>query len=172
MVCRAAAILHDPQVRLAPQRAARMLAYAADTVRGAATTPTRARLRPPLITAALNLLLVAGLMALAGAIWVTVQAPGKGSNYLQLAWCVFVVAWPLSECVHSGKRAPTLIFIGGILTGGALNLWNAAQAPQDWWHYLLAAWLLLVIPAWWVIARRARTRRAPGRGMAAARRDW
>src|SRR6202034_3770069 len=35
------AILHDPQVRFAPWRAARMLAYAADTLRGAAMTPGR-----------------------------------------------------------------------------------------------------------------------------------
>jgi F-type H+-transporting ATPase subunit b len=46
------AILHDPQPRLAPLRAVRMLAYAADTVRGATLTPARARRRTPRMTAA------------------------------------------------------------------------------------------------------------------------
>ena len=46
------AILHDPQIRLAPRRAVRMLAYAADTVRGATLTPARARRRTPRMTAA------------------------------------------------------------------------------------------------------------------------
>ena len=41
------AILHDPQIRLAPRRAARMLGYAADTLRGAAMTPVRAGTGPP-----------------------------------------------------------------------------------------------------------------------------
>jgi F-type H+-transporting ATPase subunit b len=41
------AILHDPQIRFAPRRAVRMLAYAADTARGAALTPARARRRTP-----------------------------------------------------------------------------------------------------------------------------
>lgn len=46
------AILHDPQPRLAPLRAVRMLAYAADTVRGATLTPARDRRRTPRMTAA------------------------------------------------------------------------------------------------------------------------
>jgi F-type H+-transporting ATPase subunit b len=41
------AILHDSQIRLAPRRAIRMLAYAADTVRGATLVPVRARRRSP-----------------------------------------------------------------------------------------------------------------------------
>jgi hypothetical protein len=39
------AILHDPEVRFAPWRAVRMLAYAADTVRGTVMTPGQARRR-------------------------------------------------------------------------------------------------------------------------------
>jgi hypothetical protein len=45
------AILHDPQVRPAPRRAARMLGYAADTLRGTAMTAARARARTPRMTA-------------------------------------------------------------------------------------------------------------------------
>ncbi len=37
------AILQDPGIRLAPHRAVRMLLYAADTLRGTALTPGRAR---------------------------------------------------------------------------------------------------------------------------------
>jgi F-type H+-transporting ATPase subunit b len=48
------AILHDPRIRLAPRRAVRMLAYAADTVRGATLTPARTRRRIPRVTAALG----------------------------------------------------------------------------------------------------------------------
>jgi F-type H+-transporting ATPase subunit b len=46
------AILHDPQIRLAPRRAVRMLAYAADTARGAPLTRARARHQTLRMTAA------------------------------------------------------------------------------------------------------------------------
>jgi F-type H+-transporting ATPase subunit b len=46
------AILHDSQIRPAPRRAVRMLAYAADTVRATALTPTRAKRRTSRRTAA------------------------------------------------------------------------------------------------------------------------
>jgi hypothetical protein len=153
------AILHDPQIRFAPRRAVRMLAFAADTVRGSATTPTRARHWPPRTDAAINLVLVLGLIALAGAIWEIVQAPGEGANYLQLAWSVLFVAWPVGVRVHAARRTTTLILIGILMTGGALNLWNAAQTPGDWVDYAAAAWFLLALPAWWFFGRRTRTRR-------------
>lgn len=154
------AILHDPQIRPAPRRAIRMLAYAADTLRGAATMPARARRRTPRMTAALYLLLVAGLGAVAWDIWTAVRAPGHGLNYLQLARSLLLLAYPISVLVRSAEDVSTVIVISGTLAGMGVNLWNAAQAPGDWVNYFLAALFFLLLMALWLVSRWARTRRA------------
>jgi hypothetical protein len=70
------AILHDPQIRLGPRRAVRMLGYAADILRGTALTPRPARRgQAGIPRPVLGLLCVAGLAVLAGGIWDTVRAP-------------------------------------------------------------------------------------------------
>src|SRR6202034_389200 len=66
------AILHDPEVRLAPYRALRMLAYAADTLRGTALTPRPAH-RPARSWAVVSS--IAGLMVMAWSSWSIVRAP-------------------------------------------------------------------------------------------------
>ena len=102
------AILHDPQIRLAPWRAIRMLGYAADTLRGTAMTAARARPRTPRVTAWLYLLLAAGLVNVVWNIWVIVRAPGHGQNYLQLTWSLLFVALPISLLVplrHASAHA-------------------------------------------------------------------
>jgi hypothetical protein len=75
------AILHDPEIRLAPRRAVRMLSYAADTVRGTARTAGRRRTRPG------HRLVLAALMPWTGyAIWSIVRRPhqaGRGQAQLR-----------------------------------------------------------------------------------------
>jgi len=154
------AILHDPQIRFAPRRAARMLGYAADTFRGTALTHVSARRRMPAMTAALSLLLLAGLAAVTWNIQNVVRAPEHPLNYLQLAWSLLLAAFPVSMLVRSAARVTTLIVIGGTLPGVAISLWDAAQAPGDWVNYLAAAWLVLLLLAVRLASRRARTRRA------------
>jgi hypothetical protein len=154
------AILHDPQVRPAARRAVRMLAYAVDTVRGTIMTPARAGRRTPRMTALLCLLLVAGLVAVAWEVWAIVQAPGQGLYYAQLVWGLLIVAFPVSVLVRAADRVTVLIAISGLVVGGAVNLWNAAQVPWDWANYIAAALQFLLIPAWWLIRRLAGTRRA------------
>src|ERR1700678_4147132 len=79
------AILHDPEIRFAPRRAVRMLGYAADTLRGAARTPGRARRRPagPMVLL-LGLIFMACLAIVAWDIRTAVRAPGHWENYLYL----------------------------------------------------------------------------------------
>jgi hypothetical protein len=154
------AILHDPQIRPAPRRAVRMLAYAADTLRGAIRTPARARRRAPRFAPAPFLLLVAGLVTVALSILATVQAPGHGPDYVQLAWSLLLVAWPISQLVRSAERTTVLISISSTLAGVVFFLWNAAQTPGDWVNYFMAAFLPLGLLALWLASRRACTRRA------------
>ena len=151
------AILHDPQIRPAPRRAIRMLAYAADTLRGTPMTPVGARRRGPGMPA---VFIVAALAMVAGTIWVIVQAPGNGPAYMQLAWSVLILAYLLSELVHSAWRTTALLFTGATLAGVVSHLWSAADAPGDWANYFWAALLLLSVPVWWLAHRRARTKRA------------
>lgn len=68
--------------------------------------------------------------------------------------------FPLSMLARYAERVTALIFISGTLAGVVINLWNAAQAPGDWVNYFLAAWLFLLLLAWWLISRWTRTRRA------------
>jgi hypothetical protein len=153
------AILHDPQIRTAPRRAVRMLAYAADTLRG--TTMTAVRRRVSRETAPLYLFLVFCLVGVGLEVWTIVQAPGHGPNYLQLAMGLLAVACWISQLGRHAKSTSALIAIGIALMGVAVNLWKAALALGDWVNYFVAAiFLLLLLMAGLVTARRARTRRA------------
>jgi hypothetical protein len=162
------AILHDPQIRPAPRRAIRMLGFAADTLRGTAMTAARARARTPRVTAWVYLLLAAGLVNVVWDIWVIVQAPGQGQSYLQLTWALLFLAIPISLLAHSTMRVPQLLAVSATLTGVAVNLWNAAQAPGYWVSYFFAATLLLSLVAAWLISRWS----GPGRHKAARTRKW
>ena len=153
------AILHDPQIRLAPRRAIRMLGYAADTFRGTSLTHVRARRQTPAMTAALSVLLLAGLALVTWNIWNIVRAPEHPLNYLRLAWSLLLVAYPISTLLRSATRVTTLIAIGGTVPGVAFSLWDAAQAPGDWVNYFVAAGLVLNLLALWLASRWARTRR-------------
>jgi hypothetical protein len=156
------AILHDPQVRLAPRRAVHMLAYAADTLRGTTMAPGRARRLPPGLTALFYLLLAGGLAAVAWDTWAIVRAPGHGLNYVQLTWAFLLVAYPVSVLARSAAHMITLIILSSsTLAGVAVNLWNAAQAPGDWVNYFVAALLLLPLLAVWLLIRRIHTRPGP-----------
>ena len=154
------AILHDPQARLAPWRAVRMLAYAADTLRGTIMTPATIRRPTPRMAALHYLILAAGLVNLGWNTWTIVRAPDHGLNYAHLAWSVLLVAWPVSTLVRAPARVTALILISSTMAGVALNLWNAAQPPGDWVNYFLAACLVLLLLTWWLASRWARTRRA------------
>ena len=151
------AILHDPQIRPAPRRAIRMLAYAADTFRGTAMTPVSAQRRGHRMPA---VLIVAALVMVAGTASVIVQAPGNGPAYMQLAWSVLIVAYLLSERAHSARRTTALLYAGATLAGVVSHLWSAADAPGDWANYFWAGLLLLSAPVWWLADRRGRTKRA------------
>ena len=153
------AILHDPQIRLAPRRAIRMLGYAADTFRGTTLTDVRARRQTPAMTAALSVLLLAGLALVTWNIWNIVRAPEHPLNYLRLAWSLLLVAYPISTLLRSATRVTTLIAISGTVPGVAFSLWDAAHAPGDWVNYFAAAWLVLSLLALWLASRWARTRR-------------
>jgi len=151
------AILHDPQIRPAPRRAARMLAYAADTMRGTAMTPpVRGRHRATRESAGLDLFLAVGLVLVAWDIWDIMRAPEHALNYLQLTWALLLVAYPLSTLVRSAGRVTVLISISSPLAGVVVSLWNAAQAPADWVNYFWAAFLFLCSLSMWLADRWAR----------------
>jgi hypothetical protein len=157
------AILHDPQIRPAPWRAVRMLGFAADTVRGTALTPGRARGWFPRISALLDLLFpVAALTVVALNVWRIAQGPEDVQNYLYAAWGFLFVAHAIRKQVHPAGRVTALLGISAILALGAVFFWNAAQAPGDWLYYFLAASLLLPLlvglpVAWWLRRLQART---------------
>jgi hypothetical protein len=70
------AILNDPDIKHTARRAARMLRYAADTIRGSALTSGRSRrilARMPVVS---RLWLMALLVGVIGALWNILQAPG------------------------------------------------------------------------------------------------
>jgi hypothetical protein len=152
------AILHDPEIRFAPRRAVRMLGYAADTLRGAARTPGRARHRPPApLALLLGLLFVAGLALVVWDIGATVRAPAHGLNYLYLAWSLFLAAWPVGQYLRSTARLTRLLFFGGLFAGIVVNSWNAAQAPADWVNYFAAAcFFFVVLLTLWLMRRLTR----------------
>ena len=113
----------------------------------------------------LCLLFAAGLVNVVWTIWVIVRAPGHRENYLQLTWALLFLAVPISMLAHSPTRVPKLIAVSVTLTGAAVNVWSAAQAPEDWaWvNYFGAALLLLSLVAAWLISRWS----GPGRHKAA-----
>jgi hypothetical protein len=163
------AILRDPEVRAAPYRAARMLFYAADTLRGTALAPARARRRPAPFTSLLGLLFIAGLVLVVWGIRDTVRAPGSWVNYMQVTWSLFLVAWPVSQYVRSAARMTVLIVISGNLAGVVVCAWKAVQAPRDWANYFVAACqflLVLVVLACWLVSRRVRAGGHDGRPLA------
>jgi hypothetical protein len=153
------AILHDPRIRLAPRRAVRMLGYAADTLRGTTLTNLRAGRQTPALTAALSVLLLAGLALVSWNIWNIVRAPDHPLNYLRLAWSLLLVANPISTLLRSATRVTTLIAASGAVAGVAFTLGDAAQAPGDWVNYFAAACLVLSLLALWLARRWVRTRR-------------
>jgi hypothetical protein len=154
------AILHDPQARLAPWRAARMLAYAADTLRGTILTSVKSRRPTPRMAALLYLVLAASLVTSGWNAWTIVRAPEHALNYANMAWSVLLVAWNVSMLVSAPARVTALILISSLLAGVTVNLWTAAQAPADWVSYFLAACLVLLLLAWRLASRWARTKRA------------
>jgi hypothetical protein len=151
------AILHDPEIRLAPRRAVRVLRYAADTLRGTTRSPGRARRRPAASwTLVLVLFIIAGLVAVVWSIWDTVRAPGHWVNYVQVAWSLLLMAWPISQYVRSTARTTAPIVISAQLAGVAVYTWNAARAPGDWVNYVVVALFFLLLVAWWLARRWAR----------------
>lgn len=151
-------ILHDPEIRLAPRRAVRMLRYAADTLRGTALSPGRPR-RPLQVpsTLVLGLLIIAGLVTTVWTIWDVVRAPGQWVNYVQVAWSLLLMTWPISGHAWSTARMTGLIVISADLAGMVVWTWKAARAPGDWVNYLAAALLLLLLVIWWLTRRWVRT---------------
>ena len=153
------AILHDPQTRPAPLRAARMLFYAADTLRGTATARGAARHRTSRMTVLFSLLLVAGLVSLAFRTWTIAHSPASTLNYVHLAWSLLLVAYPVSVLARSTERRTLLINTCSTLAGAIVCLWNAVQAPDDWVNDLVAAFffllLILLLIAWRLAGRRA-----------------
>jgi hypothetical protein len=164
------AILHDPQISLAPRRAVRMLAYAADTLRASALTPGPARRRAATLTAVLVPLFVADLVGSSWSIWDTAQAPGNWVNYLQVAWSLFLAAWTVSFYFRSTARMTSMIFISGCLVGAAVCIENAVQAPGDWVNYLLAAqqFVMVLLICWLIRRGPARRHNAGPPGMRTA----
>ena len=152
------AILHDPQVRFAPRRAVRMLAYAADTLRGTIMTPGTARAQIPRLCADV-LLPVTGLVVVALSVLAIVLAPGNGLNYLRLACGLLIAAFHICRRARGAGRATTLLGISAILAGGAVLLGVVAQAPGDWVNYILAAVTFLpgILLALWLRRLQART---------------
>ena len=152
------AILHDPQVRFASLRAVRMLAFAADTLRGTIMTPGTARAQIPRLCADV-LLPVTGLVVVALSVLAIVLAPGNGLNYLRLACGLLIVAFHICRRARGAGRATTLLGISAILAGGAVLLGVVAQAPGDWVNYILAAVTFLpgILLALWLRRLQART---------------
>jgi hypothetical protein len=163
------AILHDPQVRFAPWRAAHMLAYAADTLRGSAKTTSKLPALLPRMSRTLELLfLVFFLVPVALSIWLIVQAPGDAQSYVNLPWSLLFTAFFVSRIINAPERIAVLLLFCTSLAFLALNVWDAVQAPQDWVNYFQATVLGLLVLAGLLADRRtqwfrrfvARARRA------------
>jgi hypothetical protein len=156
------AILHDPQIRPAARRAVRMLGYAADTLRGTIMTPGTARGRISRVSAALDLLFPAAALAVvAWNVWNIVRGPREVQNYLYVAWGLLIVASAVRKRIRRAGRMTALLGLSAIVPLGAVVLVNAAEAPDDWVSYLLAALLFLpplvvLLVAWWLRRLQAR----------------
>jgi hypothetical protein len=162
------AILHDPQVRFAPLRAFGMLAYAADTLRGAARASGRLGLGILRTRAFERVFLVVFLVGMGASIWSIAQAPGNGQYYLQLTWSLLFVAYFVGRLAHVSDRITWPLMFGSAVTLEVLSIWNMVQAPRGWVNYADAAVLGLVLFAallvgiWvgWLREFLARTRKA------------
>jgi hypothetical protein len=108
-----------------------MLAYAADTLRGAALAPGRTRHRFPRMSGPLDMLFLAAvLVGVALGTSPVVQAPGDGLNYLRLAWGLLLVAALISKRVRSAARVTTLLAVSSTLVLVAVFLWNARRLQE------------------------------------------
>jgi hypothetical protein len=58
-----------------------------------------------------------------------VRAPGDWMNYLQVAWSLLLVAWPIGQFVGSTARVTGLIIITGNLAGLVVFIGNTVRAP-------------------------------------------
>jgi hypothetical protein len=154
------AILHHPRIRFAPLRAIRMLAYAADTLRGATLTRARSRRRRHQLINGLmaSVLLVMGLGSAVWSIWSIARSPAQPLNYLQLSWGVLMVAWSVSMRLHPAGRVTILIIICADLMGAVVILWTGAESQGEWVNYLVAAALISAPLALWPMSRWQRTR--------------
>jgi hypothetical protein len=139
------AILHDPQVRFAPFRALRMLAYAADIFGTTNFTPARDRRQVRGATVVLSLFLIAGVANLSWLVWAMMRTPDHGPNYATLAWALAILAYPITGFLR-GSLAASTIFLTSMsgLFGAVVCLWNVVLAPGDWVNYGAAVLLLLL----------------------------
>ena len=147
-------ILHDPQVRFAAWRAARMLGYAADMRRGTARTSgeTAGLIPRPWMLLGLVTCLVSAAACTLG----IVQAPGDGRYYLQLTWSLLFAAFFIGSLAHAPERITMpLLFISAPVFEADL-VWAAVQAPRDLMNYLDAAVLGLALVAILLFALRVR----------------
>ena len=112
------------------------------------------------LTVLLCLVLTFGLVSTALNILTIVQVPGQPQNYVQLAWSVLLVAFPISVLARSALRTSMLIFTGSTLAGLVVCLWNAALSRGDWVNDFWAALFLVLALVWWLVIRWARARRA------------
>jgi hypothetical protein len=132
-------ILHDPQVRFAPWRAARMLGYAADTLRGTAMMPGRTpggitRSRPALL---FLVTFLAGFVAVN--IWLIVLAPGDGRHYLDLVSGLLFAALCIGLLAHASGRMTTRLAFSTGLAFEVGSVWQVVHAPGNWVNYFWAA---------------------------------
>ncbi len=81
------------------------------------------------------------------------RAPGHWVTYVQMAWALLLLAWPVGQYVRPAARVTGLIPVGGCLAGLAVYSWNVVRAPADWVNYLAAALLFFLLLSWWLIRR-------------------
>jgi hypothetical protein len=164
------AILHDPQGGLAPWRAARMLAYAADTLRGSAESASKLPVLLPRMSRTLELFFVLFfLVPVVLSIWLIVQAPGDAQSYANLPWSLLFVAFFVSRIANAPERIAVRFLFCTLLAFLALEVWDAVQAPRDWVNYFQATVLALLVLAGFLAAFRTQWFR---RLVARARRAW
>jgi hypothetical protein len=157
-------ILHDPQVRFAPRRALRMIAYAADTFRSTALIHVRSRRRRVLLAMAAvhRLLLVACLALVTWTIWTIAQEPGQPLNYVLLCQCLLLTAWVVGTLTRPAARTAILVVTSANLLGMACSAWLVVQDPGDWVNYFSAALLALVLLVLWPLSRGVRAAQHSG----------
>jgi hypothetical protein len=120
------AILHDQQITLAPRRAMRMLAYAADTLRGTAVTPGSVRgLRSPavLMTVYLVIFVVMGPWIAAG--------PTARRNLPEV-----LIAIVLAIFAALGVRAARILMITYSALGIPIVIFGSTHVSASGWPRL------------------------------------